>query len=263
MRDGYPRLTAEEAAAHVTNGMTVVTSGFTSAGAIKAVGPALALRAEEFHRQGKPFKVKLLTGASTGDKLDGVLARADALSLRAPYQSDPLERRMINQGQIPFFDMHLSHIPQYTDYGFFGQLDVAVVEATSISPEGHVYLTASGGCTPTWLKKAKRVIIEVNRYHSPRLREMYDIYDTPPPPRRREVPIYHPLDKIGTPFAYVDPSKVIGIVETNEPDEQTSFRAYDEVCAAIGGHVVDFLVSEQKAGRIPFEMLPLQAGVGN
>jgi acetyl-CoA hydrolase len=154
-------------------------------------------------------------------------------------------------------------MPQYVEYGFFGEVDVAIIEATSISPEGHVYLTTAGGTSPTYLKKAKKIIIELNSYHHPRLREMHDVFMPALPPRRRAIPLYHPLDKIGTPFAMVDPEKVAGIVETNEPDETKAMAAYNEVHEAIGHNVVDFLIAEKKAGRIPNEFLPLQSGVGN
>ncbi len=263
MTSPYPRMTAEEAASLIENGNTVAASGFTPAGAAKAVPLALAKRAEKLHAAGEEFKIRLFTGASTGESLDGALAKADALSLRAPYQSDAGERAKINSGEIPFVDMHLSHFPQYVEYGFLGEIDFAIIEATAITPEGHVYLSTSGGCSPTWLKLAKKVIIELNRFHSPRLREMLDMVDLPAPPRRRALDMIHPLDKIGTPFALVDPSKVIGIVETNLPDEATDFKPFDDTSAAIGHHVVDFLVAEQKAGRIPHGLLPLQAGVGN
>jgi len=258
-----PRLTADEAVAHIQHGDTVVTSGSTAAGTIKACGRALANRARAEHEAGRPFKIRLLTGASTGPSVDKALAEADAIAFRAPYQSDRTLRQRINKDQVPFFDIHLSHVPQYVEYGFFGEIDVAIIEATSISREGHIYLTTAGGASPTFLKRARRVIIELNRFHLPRLREMHDIFVPALPPRRREIPIFHPLDKIGTPYAMVDPKKVIGIVETDEPDESGSLDPYTEIHEQIGRNVVEFLAREMKAGRIPPEFLPIQSGVGN
>jgi acetyl-CoA hydrolase len=89
--------------------------------------------------------------------------------------------------------------------GFFGKLDFAVVEATEITRDGRVYLTSSIGASPTYLRYADRVIIEINRRHSMRVSEMADIMVMPPPPHRNPIPIYHPLDKIGWPYAVVDP----------------------------------------------------------
>ena len=80
----FPILTPEEAAELIGNGITVGFSGFTPAGAAKAVPAALAKRAQLEHAAGKPFKIGVLTGASTGASLDGALAEAEAISFRAP-----------------------------------------------------------------------------------------------------------------------------------------------------------------------------------
>ena len=58
--------------------------------------------------QGNPFRIGLMTGASTGRSLDGALAKAKAIAFRTPYQSDPDLRKSINAGKTAFFDMHLS-----------------------------------------------------------------------------------------------------------------------------------------------------------
>ncbi|NEP83070.1 MAG: acetyl-CoA hydrolase, partial [Okeania sp. SIO3B3] len=81
--------------------------------------------------------------------------------------------------------------------------------------------------------------------------------------RRSPIPIIHPLSKIGVPFVSVDPKKIVGVVENNEPDGVKAFGDPGEVGERIAGHVVSFLVDEMRAGRLPNEFLPLQAGVGN
>jgi acyl-CoA hydrolase len=200
----FPQLTPEEAAAHITDGQTVGFSGFTPAGAAKLVPRALATRAREEHQAGRPFRIRVITGASTGE-LDDDLAEAQAISWRAPYQSSARLRSQINSGAVEFVDMHLSHVPQALLFGFFGEIDLAVVEATEVSPDGHVFLTTSVGLSPTLLHSAKAIIIEVNHRHSARLREMTDIALLPPPPHRLPIPILDPLGKIGMPFVQVDP----------------------------------------------------------
>src|SRR5262249_59434136 len=85
----FPRLSAEDAAAMIHHGQTVGFSGFTPAGAAKAIPLAIAARAEAEHAAGRTFQIGVLTGASTGESLDGALARANAISFRSPYQSDP------------------------------------------------------------------------------------------------------------------------------------------------------------------------------
>ena len=67
----FPKLTPEEAAAHVEHGQTIGFSGFTPAGAPKAIPTAIADRAEAAHQRGEPFKIGVITGASTGPSLDG------------------------------------------------------------------------------------------------------------------------------------------------------------------------------------------------
>ena len=259
----FPRLSAEEAITHIQHGDSVAFSGFTPAGAAKAVPTALAAFGREEHRQGRFFKIRVLTGASSGHCIDELLAEAEVIAWRTPYQSGKALRRQINRQEVEYVDMHLSHLPQTVAEGFFGKLNVAVIEASEIAPDGRVYLTTSIGASPTYLKHADKVIIEINRHQSPRLREMSDIFIMPPPPRRYPIPIFDPLTRIGCPYATVDPRKVVGIVENDEPDKIGAFSPPDAVSNQIAGHVVAFLLGEMRAGRIPPGFLPLQAGVGN
>lgn len=259
----FPVLEAEEAVTLIKDGDTVAFSGFSPAGAAKAVPRALAKFAQQAHAQGNPYKVRVLTGASTDRSIDDALAEAEAISWRAPYQSAPGLREQINRQEVEFVDMHLSHVPQTVAFGFFGKIDVAVVEATEISPDGRVYLTTSVGASPTYLRYADKVIIEINSGQSQRLREITDIFIMPPPPRRSPIPIFDPLTRIGWPYAVVDPRKVIAIVENDESDHVAEFTPPDENGRKIAEHVVAFLIAEMRSGRIPKSLLPLQAGVGN
>ena len=92
---------------------------------------------------------------------------------------------------------------------------------------------------------------------------MHDVYEPLDPPYRREIPIYKPSDRIGLPYIQVDPKKIVGIVETNWPDEARSFAAADPITDKIGQNVADFLAADMKRGIIPSTFLPLQSGVGN
>jgi acyl-CoA hydrolase len=83
-----PTLTAEEAAALIDHGQTIGFSGFTPAGAAKAIPRALAARAKAEHAAGRPFQVGVLTGASTGPSLDGALAAAEAIGFRTPISRE-------------------------------------------------------------------------------------------------------------------------------------------------------------------------------
>ena len=261
--DAFPRLTADEAAGLIHDRATIGFSGFTPAGAAKAVPLALAKRARAMHAAGQPFAVRVLTGASTGRQLDDALAEADAIAWRAPYQSSKILRDRINNQRAEFVDIHLSHFPQMIEFGFMGSIDFAVVEAVDVTDDGRIYLSSSVGVTPTLLKHADKVIVELNQHHSKRLWEMHDVVTLPPPPHRSPIPINHPLAKIGTPFVAVDPRRIVGVVETNESDAIPPFSPPDVTSSRIAEHVVQFLMDERAAGRIPADFLPLQAGVGN
>jgi len=262
-RTGFPIISAAEAAQLIPHDAMVAFSGFTPAGAAKAVPEAMAAHARRLHEQGQPYQVRVLTGASTGASLDCALAEAKAISWRAPYQSSIALRKQINSGEVAFVDMHLSHVPRSVLFNLFGRIDYAVVEATEVTSDGRVYLSTSIGASPTFLKKADKVIIEINENHTPRISDLADIVMPQPPPHGDSVSLSHPLQKIGRPYAQVDPRKIIGVVKTNRPDELTTLSNPDATSQKIAEHVVRFIIEERLAGRIPKEFLPLQSGVGN
>lgn len=80
-------VSADEAAKFVNNGDRVGISGFTGAGYPKALPTAIAEKAKAAHAAGEEFKIDLFSGASTAPDCDGVLAEADALRFRSPYNS--------------------------------------------------------------------------------------------------------------------------------------------------------------------------------
>lgn len=258
-----PELTPSEAAALVGDGDTIGFSGFTPAGAAKEIPTALAERAKAEHEAGRPFQIGVVTGASTGDSLDGNLALAEAISFRTPYQSNKFLRKAINEGKARFFDMHLSMLPQSVRYGFLGRFSFAVVEACDVSDDGDIVLSTSVGATPTFCHYADRILVELNEYHPKKLRGIHDIYEPTDPPRRREIPIYSCSDRIGDPTVKVDPSKIAGIVRANRPDEIGGFKEADPVTTKIGENVAEFLAAELRRRAIPDGFLPIQSGVGN
>ena len=259
----FPVLTAEEAAGFIQHGENIGFSGFTPAGAAKAIPLALAARAQAEHDAGRAFQVGVLTGASTGPSLDGALAKANAISFRTPYQSDAGLRAQINSGQVRFVDMHLSLLPQMVRYGFLGPLNWAVVEACDVTAGGGIVLTTSVGATPTFLHRADRILIELNRKHPAALLGMHDLFEPEDPPTRRELPIYTASDRVGSPLVTVPVSKIAGVVFTDLDDECGAFCEPTALTSRIGQNVADFLVSEMRAGRIPPDFLPLQSGVGD
>ncbi len=256
-------LTADEAAAMINNGDVIGFSGFTPAGAVKEIPTALARRASSEHEDGREFKVGVITGASTGDSLDGALARANAILFRTPYQSNADLRASINRGETRFFDMHLSMLPQAVRYGQLGKLNYAIVEAADVTDAGEITLTTSVGASNTFCAAADRILIELNGFHPKALRGLHDIYEPQDPPHRRAVPVYSVKDRIGTAVVQVDPAKIAGIVKTHRPDESGVFKPVDATTLKIGEHVTNFLAAELKSGGIPKSFLPIQSGVGN
>ncbi len=257
------KLTADEAAQFIQDKQTVAFSGFTPAGAPKAVPRAIAARAIAEHDAGRPFRINVITGASTGASLDGALAKAHAIGFRTPYQSDPDLRRSINSGETQFFDMHLSRLPQDVRYGFLGPVHCAVIEACDVTKYGEIVLTSSVGAAPTFSRVADKIIVELNRYHPSFLRGVHDIYEPQDPPQRSDIPLFKPCDRVGQPVIQVDPAKILGVVETNEPDETKGFADASEVTAKIGRNVADFLAAEIHRGLVPRGFLPVQSGVGD
>ncbi len=263
MTQAFKFVTAEEAASYIHHDDVVGFSGFTAAGSPKVVPTAIAKRAEEFHNQGKEFKIGMFTGASTGNSLDGALARAKAVSYRSPYQSNKDMRAALNSGEIQYYDLHLSALALSLRYGFVRKPKFAILEICDLKENGEVVLTTGVGISPTIARIADHVILELNHNHPKELAGFHDIYEAGNPPNRREIPIYNVDDRIGTTTLKIDPKKILCVVENNQPDEVGGFTPVDEVTAKIGVNVADFLASELKLGKIPEGFVPLQSGVGN
>ena len=256
-------MTADEAAALVSNGDVVGFSGFTPAGAPKVVPEAIARRAEAEHAAGREFKIGMYTGASTGDMLDGALARANAVLFRTPYQSSKDLRARINAQEAHYFDMHLSHEAQELRYGFLPKPKFAIVEACDLTADGEIVPTSGVGILPTICRLADQIIVELNTTTPKELRGIHDIYEPLDPPMRKAIPVYSVSDRCGDVCVKVDPKKIVAVVESNIPNGSGKFAPMDDVTAKIGENVAHFLAAEIKAGRIPASFLPIQSGVGN
>ena len=257
-------MSAEQAAAHIMPGDNIGMSGFTGSGSPKLVPIELAKRIEAAHARGENFRVGVWTGASTAPELDGALAKVNGIEMRLPYQSDPICRTKINEGTMQYADIHLSHVAQYVWFGFYGKLNVAVVEVTAVLEDGSLVPSTSIGNNKTWLDQADKIILEVNSRQSMALQGMHDIYyGTQVPPHRLPIPMTHSDNRIGTPYLRVDPAKVVAVVETDHSDRNTAFSAPDAESEQIAAHLLEFFQHEVKLGRLPSSLLPLQSGVGN
>jgi succinyl-CoA:acetate CoA-transferase len=253
-------ITAQEAAAMIRDGMKVATSGFTPSGYPKAVPMALV---ERVKRTGESLKIDLFTGASTGDELDELLAVHGLIARRFPYQTSKALRQGINAGEVMYADMHLSHAPQFVDYGFWGEIDLAIIEAAAITEEGHLVPTTSVGISPTFVKHARRVIVEINLSQPLEIEGIHDIFIPEKPPMRRPIQILRAFDRIGRPCIEISPEKIAGIVITDIPDGVKDFAPVKETHRRIARNLIGFFEKEVSQGRMDKSLGPLQSGVGS
>ena len=190
------KCSATDAAAMIENGDILGISGFTLAGYPKAVPSALAARAEKLHSEGKPFKVSLFSGASTGDSCDGALARANAISLRMPYQSNPSLRKAINDGSIRYIDAHLGKMGYLVRTGAVPTPKIAVIEVSTILPDGRVCLSTSGGNSVCYLERSEKIILELNTRLGDSYMGIHDNALPELPPHARPLAIYGAGDHV-------------------------------------------------------------------
>lgn len=239
----------------IQDGTNLFISGFT-AGYPKLIPMELVKRAEA----GEKFKVNLYSGASTGGRVDGLMAEAGIVNWRRPYMSDRSMRKSINQGTILFKDDHLSSLSQQVRAGEWGNADVAIVEAIAITEKGHLIPTMSVGNTPTYVREGRKIIVEISS-EPLELEGIHDIYIPEDPPYRMPIPIYRAGDRIGKPFIEMDPNRVAAIVFSVEEDSCPVFLPPDECSRKIAAHILDFVKHEIKKERLP-KTLPWQSGVG-
>lgn len=251
-------MSAQQASLFIKDGMTVGMSGFTRAGEAKAVPRALAERVRE-----NPMKINLMTGASLGNDLDKLLTESGALARRMPFQVDSTLRKAINNGEVMFIDQHLSETVEQLRNHQLTMPDVAVIEAVAITEEGHIVPTTSVGNSASFAIFAKQVIVEINMLHQPELEGLHDIYIPSYRPTRTPVPLVKVDDRIGSTAIPIDPAKIVGIVFTNQSDSFSTVTDPDVDTAAIARHLVNFFKEEVAQERMPANLGPLQAGIGN
>lgn len=251
------KMTADEAASLIKDGMIVGTSGFTRAGEAKEVPLALARRAHE-----EPLKITLMTGASLGNDIDAALTEAKALERRLPFQVDRTLRKAINEGEVLFTDVHLSEVVEQLRNKQIGHMDVAIIEAVAITEDGGIIPSASVGNSASFANLADKVIVELNSTWPAEMEGMHDIYLPEMRPHRTPVEITEVSTRIGTPAIQVPREKIAAIVETSTPDSPSANVPADEDTRRIAQYLVKFFENEVSEGRLPPELYPLQAGIG-
>lgn len=259
-------MTASEAAELIHDGDNIAIGGFTPNGDPKAVFRELSKRAVREHEAGHPFKVGIFSGASSCQSIEGDMALAHAIKFRAPFSTNKDFREHVNLEEIEYEDMHLGHMAERLRHGVYGTMDWLIIEASDIvegTDECRLSLTSAGGIATTAARLARRIIIELNHFHSPLSRMLHDTFE---PGEcgfgRQPIPIIHVLDRIGKDYVSIDPKKIVCVVECNIPEEARQFKALTPTTEQMGNNVAEFLVADMKAGRIPPQFLPIQSGGG-
>ncbi|KAJ5675134.1 acetyl-CoA hydrolase Ach1 [Penicillium maclennaniae] len=249
------------------HGSYIGWSGFTGVGYPKKVPIALADHVEKNNLQGK-LKYNLFVGASSGAETENRWAQLNMIERRSPHQVGKEIAKGINNGNIKFFDKHLSMFPSDLVYGYYtmnkpnNKIDVAVIEATAITENGGIIPGASVGASPELIQMADKVIIEVNTA-SPSFEGLHDIVCSDLPPGRKPYLVMAPEDRIGTSYIPIDPEKVVAIVESDYPDQTQPNAPEDATSQQIAANLIEFLKHEVKHGRLPPNLLPIQSGIGN
>lgn len=251
-------VTPQEAASWIQDGMTLGLSGFTRAGDVKAVPLALVERSES-----ESFKVNVFTGASLGSDIDRLFAEAGMVNKRLPFQAEPAMRKKINEGEMLFVDHHLSHTAEWIRTGVTESIDFAIVEALSITEDGMIIPTTSVGNSAVFAKHAKNIIVEINTAQPELFEGIHDIYDTGKQGERLPIPLTAADQRIGTKGIPVDMEKIRGIVFTEQLDSPSNIVPPDAETKIMADHLLEFLRSEVRAGRLTEKLAPLQSGIGS
>ncbi|KAE8453100.1 hypothetical protein EG329_012287 [Mollisiaceae sp. DMI_Dod_QoI] len=249
------------------NGAYIGWSGFTGVGYPKKIPTMLADHVEKNGLEGK-LKYTLFVGASSGAETENRWAALNMIERRSPHQVGKQIAKGINNGNIKFFDKHLSMFPVDLVYGFYTKdrpnkkLDVVIVEASAITEDGGIVPGASVGASPELIQMADKIIVEVNTA-IPSMEGLHDITMTQLPPHRKPYLIMAPEDRIGTTSIPVDTEKIVAIVESDYQDQTVANAPADATSRAIANHLIEFLEYEVKHDRLPKNLLPLQSGIGN
>lgn len=247
-----------DAAKFVKDRSTLAISGFTKSGEPKVFIPALARHLAEHAPE---TRICLLSGASLSDEVEQSIA--PFVSKRGPYMSSSVSRKLIHAGKMDFSDVHLSQFARNLMYGFYGDIDLAVVEVSRIRPDGGVILTSSVGISVEALTKAKKIILEVNT-GGPDYTGFHDLTVPRVFPRVGwPVPVTNVGDRVGSLYLPIDINKVVAIVESRIPDYGVAFKPVSPMDKRIAENVIDFLQSCRKWLNWGDRLPPIQSGVGN
>lgn len=243
---------ADQAAQFFKGGMVVATSGNALSGYPKEIFAALAAR-----MQREPFKIDLMATGPLGPEVEEALVRAGGLRRRIGTVGTRLLREAINRREVGFLEGKSGRLAQYARWGYYGPVDLAVIEAAGIDGEGNILPGTTVYDAPDWVDLAPAVLLEINWRRPVEMAGMHDIYS----PRPGEcLPLTHVLQRIGRPTIPLDAKKVKGIVLSDGQDREVPPARMTEKNRSIARHLILFLQREanRRGGRLP----PLEVGIG-
>jgi succinyl-CoA:acetate CoA-transferase len=248
-------MTADQAALLFRDGMMVATSGNPLMGYPGAMFQALS---ERIKREGG-IKVDLLCAGPVGAEVEDVLAEVGGIRTRIGAIGGEKLRAAINRGEVRFLEGKGGQLPLMVKRGLFGRVDMAVVEAIGLTPEGSIIPSTAVYDSPEWLDAAEGVIVEINLNRPLSLEGLHDVYQKGSEP----IPITgNPLKRIGVPYFPVDPKKIRAIVVSQRPERPSGEGKPDRSGDVIAGHLLAFFRREIAAGRMSDPLPPIELGVG-
>lgn len=246
---------AEEAAFLFQDGMLVATSGSTM-GYPKTTFQALAQRI----RKEGGIRIDLLCAGPLSAEIEDDLVDARGIRTRIGVVGSEKLRAAVNRNEVRFIEGKGAQLPLQVRRGWFGTVDMAVVEAIGLTREGHIIPATTVYDAPEWIDAASRVIVEINLNRPMALEGLHDVYRRGADP----IPIVgNPLKRIGDPYFRVDPAKIQAIVLSDQGDRPSGDAKPDPMGDAIGGHLIDFFRREIAAGRLGEPLPPIELGIGD
>lgn len=248
------RASAQEAAALIQPGMTVVFSGYTSSGYPKAIPQALVQR----HKNGENLDLNVITGSALG-QVDELLA--DAISRRIPLQESKTYAKQANTGNTHYVEQQLCRMVRLLKSGKLGHIDVAVIEVSEIYEDGSVSLGPCIGLAPLFVQLADHIILERNTAIPAALTKTHDIFVPGSAPDRVPIPFTKVNERVGSPYVQIPPDKIRYIVDCDIPPVSTPIPIPSVDILRTTNNLMAFLHKEYPIGgdkKIP----PIQTGFG-
>ena len=249
-------MTANEAAGHFRDGMMVATSGNPLMGYPKATFLALS---ERIKREGG-IRIDLLCAGPLGSEVEDILVDVGGMRTRIGAIGGEKLRAAVNRGEVRFIEGKGGQLPLQVKRGWFGPVDMAVVEAVGLTREGNIIPSTAVYDSPEWIAAASAVIVEINLNRPLGIEGLHDVYQKSDAP----IPIIgDPLKRIGAPYFSADPKKIEGIVISNRGDRPSGEAKPNRMGNVIGQHLIDFFRKEIAAGRLNEPLPPIELGVGD